>query len=176
MCYWSRLPSDSSVASEKQLMSSGKRKPCTKLWATRPPWPWDQVLTLAVADKGLSLNLKEGYHPTLGLEEDTMFLPTWVGGWEAPASSWITIPPNDWGGVFVGGGRGGSTMRYFFFARPEVGSGVRSLMRSCWDWEAEHVPSKNWSTVKARLVTISSPKSVVASKEWVESATPGSVA
>ena len=80
VCHCSRLASDSLVPSEKNWMSSGSRRPCTKLWATSPPWPWAQVLMLADARRGLSSNLKLSYQMALDREEDALLVPTWAVG------------------------------------------------------------------------------------------------
>ena len=70
---------------------------------------------------------------------------------------------------------GGSATRCFFFARLEGKGGVWSLPGGCWDYEAKRVPGRSRSTVRARLVTISSPKSAITSKGWVGSAAVDSV-
>ena len=94
VCHCSRLASNSSVPSEKKWTSSCSKRPCTKLWATRPPLPWAHVLTLANAGRGFLPSLKVVCQPTSGREEDATFVLTWVVGQEAPAGSRIMIPPD----------------------------------------------------------------------------------
>ena len=94
VCHCSRLASNSSVPSEKKWTSSCSKRPCTKLWATRPLLPWAHVLTLANAGRGFLPSLKVVCQPTSGREEDATFVLTWVVGQEAPAGSRIMIPPD----------------------------------------------------------------------------------
>ena len=125
VCHCNRLPNDSLVQSEKKGTSSGNKRPCTKLWATLPPWPWAQALMLADAGKGLSPNLKVGCQIASGLDEDAMSISTLADGRGPPIGSWIITLPQ--GGVFEGaslGTLGGwSPMRCFFFGRLMPGGG-----------------------------------------------------
>ena len=84
---------DLSVPSTKVLTSSGKRRPCTKLWATRPPSPFSHARTLALAGRGMPSNSKVGCHNCAGLEDKATFVPTWARG------SRIVTPLDGWWGV-----------------------------------------------------------------------------
>ena len=60
VCHWSRRASESSIESERTFISSGRRRPCAKIWATYPPWPYAQVLrALALGNSNSTLF----YHP-----------------------------------------------------------------------------------------------------------------
>ena len=92
MCHCNRWPIDLSVPSLKVCISSSKRRLCTKLWATRSPWPLSYTLTLADEGKDLPLSWKEGCHSAATWEVDAIFTPVWTVG------SWMTIPIDDRGG------------------------------------------------------------------------------
>ena len=53
VCHWSLLPIDSSVSSTNALTSSGRKRPWTKLWVTRPLSPFSHARTLALAGRGV---------------------------------------------------------------------------------------------------------------------------
>jgi len=96
VCHCNCLPNDSFVPSLKTCMSSGKRRTCTKLWATRPPSPLSHTLTLADAGRGLPSSWKVGYHFAAAREVDVTFIPVWA------VDCRMTIPPDGWGGVLMG--------------------------------------------------------------------------
>ena len=116
-------------------MSLGKRRPCTKLWATRPPWPCDQVLKLAVTDKGSPPSMKDGCQAAAIWDEEEMLVLAGIVGQGVLVGSRITIPSVGQGGVLEGASvgvlEGGSPTLCFFFARPEGGGGVLSLAGGC---------------------------------------------
>ena len=60
VCHCNLLPMDSSMPSLKACTSSGKKRSCTKLWATRPPSPLSHIHTLAVAGRGLLMSWNVG--------------------------------------------------------------------------------------------------------------------
>ena len=75
VCHCSCLPNDSSVPSLNVCISSGNRRPCTKLWATQPPSPFSHTRTFAVTGRGLSSNKNEGCHAEVAQEVDATFIP-----------------------------------------------------------------------------------------------------
>ena len=97
MCHCNRLPSDLSVLSSKVCTSSGNRRPCTKLWATRLPSPFSHTRSCG---NGFSVQLEWGpsfrydsggrCHIHLGLscwlpDNDT---PWWLGGSPSGCITW----------------------------------------------------------------------------------------
>ena len=159
VCYWSLLPMDSSVPSAKALTSSGKRRPCTKLWATRPPTPFSHARMLALAGRGMPSSLNVGCHNCTSLEDEATFVPTWVGG------SRIVTPRDGWWEVWTWASPGlvedRSASRCLLRVRPEGGggggwvggAGTRPLGGCCWT--AWFVPRMKWLTVKVLQVTMS---------------------
>ena len=96
VCHYSCLPNYSSVPSSNVCTSLGNRRPCTKLWATRPPTPFSHTRTLVVEGRGLPSNMNEGCHAWTAQEVDATFSPVWATG------SRMTMPPDGRGGVLVG--------------------------------------------------------------------------
>ena len=84
---------DSSVPSAKALTSLGKRRPCTKLWATQPPFPFSHARTLSLAGRGVPSNSNVGCHNCASIEDEATFVLTWAGG------SRIVTPLDGWWGI-----------------------------------------------------------------------------
>ena len=101
-------------------ISSGKRRTCTKLWATSPPSPLSHTFTLANVGRGLPSSWKVGCHSTATWEVDATFIPIW-------AIDSQTIPPDGREGVLVGTSFElawvCSAVRCLFQERPEGGEG-----------------------------------------------------
>ena len=86
---------DSSIPSVNALTSLGRRRPWTKLWATRPLSPFSHVRILALAERGVPSSSYVGCHGCAGLEDEATFVPTWAGG------SRIVIPREGLRGVWT---------------------------------------------------------------------------
>ena len=95
VCHYSRLPTNSSIPSSKVWTSSSKRRPCTKLCATRPPSPFSHTRTLVVEGRGLPSSINEGCHVGVAWEVDATFRA--IGG----TGSRIVMPLDCRGGVLV---------------------------------------------------------------------------
>lgn len=78
VCHCSHLAIDSSISSEKNWMSSGNRRPFTKLRATRPLWSWAQALMLAGAFLELKVGLPNDLRPK-GRRPTNANLGGWLG-------------------------------------------------------------------------------------------------
>ena len=172
VCHCSLLANDSSIRLKKKWTSSGNRRPCTKLWATRPSSLCAYVLTLANTSSGSLPSLKVVCQPTLGREEDAILVPTWVASREPPVGSQIVIPQDTRVGVLEGASLetlgGCSAIRCLFLVQPAGGGGVWSLPWGCCGWTAGRVSGENRLMFIVHLVTISSPWSASASEELTD--------
>jgi len=86
---------DSYVPSSKACTSSGRRRPCTRLWATRPPSPLSQTHAQAFTGSGLPSNWNFSCHACTACEEDTTLTPTCI------CDSWMIIPLDGRRGLWV---------------------------------------------------------------------------
>ena len=162
VCYCSWLANDPSVPPKKKCTSSGKRRPCAKLWAIRPPSPCAQVLMLAVTRKGSFSSLKVICQPIYGQEKDVMLDSTWAVGPVSLVGSQILIPPDTRGGEVLKRASpetlgGCSVMHCLFRERLRGGGGEVGLFPwGCCYCVTGRASGKKWSMVTICLTTISS--------------------